>query len=137
MTRLIIGVFEVEFSLMVTVDQIRMQIRQVLDGSLSRDSFDEWISVHSWNMHLDSSADAISLLGKVELAMAEYDGEHLSEPDLLKQFRNLIAFEFRLDPFFSTGSDSKLQTFSFQSGRLDSSDKPLGMVFSHTLHQAS
>jgi hypothetical protein len=74
---------------MITVDQIRAMLQQVVLASVSLDQFDEWLSKASWNMHHNSSAEAISLVGKIELILAEYDDGLQSEEQTLSSLSAL------------------------------------------------
>lgn len=74
---------------MITVDQIRTMLQQVILADISFDQFDERLSRASWDMHLDSSAEAISLVGKIELILAGFeDGLH-SEDQTMSSLREL------------------------------------------------
>jgi hypothetical protein len=79
---------------MITVDQIRAMLQQVILASVSLDQFDEWLSKASWNMHHDSSPEAISLVGKIELILATYDEGLQSEDHALSCLRDLPVFLF-------------------------------------------
>jgi hypothetical protein len=74
---------------MITVDQIRTMLQQVILASVSLDQFDEWLSKASWNMHHESSPEAISLVGKIELILAEYDAGFQSEEQTLSSLSAL------------------------------------------------
>jgi len=64
-------------------------LQQVILASVSLDHFDEWLSKASWNMHLDSSPEAISLVGKIELILSDYDADLQSEEEALSSLRAL------------------------------------------------
>lgn len=66
---------------MISVDQIRAVLPQFLAGEITLDQFDEWIAKTSWDMQQDSSPDAISMVGTIELILSEYDSGCLSEED--------------------------------------------------------
>jgi len=74
---------------MITVDQTRAMLQQVIAAGVSLDQFDEWLSKASWNMHHDSSPEAISLVGKIELLLAEYDDGLQSEQETLSSLAAL------------------------------------------------
>jgi hypothetical protein len=118
---------------MITVDQIREKLRLMLQESISLDDFEEWMSSKSWNMHVDSLPEAISLVGNIELLLAEFDNGHLSEENLIKSLRILVAFEIDYSSHEQTGSDNATVPFSFQTGLSASSDKQREMVFSYIL----
>jgi len=64
-------------------------LQQVIAAGVSLDQFDEWLSKASWNMHHDSSPEAISLVGKIELLLAEYDDGLQSEQETLSSLAAL------------------------------------------------
>ncbi len=74
---------------MITVDQTRAMLQQVVLASVSLDEFDEWLSEASWNMHHDSSPEAIRLVGKIELLLAAYDDGLQSEQQTLSSLAAL------------------------------------------------
>ncbi len=74
---------------MITVDQIGAMLENVIVSKASLDQLDEWLSKATWNMHLDSSADAISLIGKLELTLAAYDEGFQSEDQTVSSLREL------------------------------------------------
>jgi hypothetical protein len=72
---------------MISVSEIRMRLVALLAGELSFDAFDEWLTASSWNMHLDSSQDAQSLVGAIELAFAEHNLGHISDSELVARLQ--------------------------------------------------
>jgi hypothetical protein len=74
---------------MINVDQIRVMLQRVILAEVSLDEFDEWISRESWNMHKDSSIEAIELIGKIELILADFDSGACSEAGVIKAFASL------------------------------------------------
>jgi hypothetical protein len=103
------GLFGVGLSLMITVDQIRAVLQQVVLSKISLDDFDEWLTKASWNMHRDSVPDAIQAVGKIELRLAEADRKEVSDEDLVQDLlASLPSVEFTNVPVFvtiSTGGD--------------------------------
>jgi hypothetical protein len=74
---------------MITVDQIRYALQQVILSEISLDDFDEWIAKASWNMHQDASIEAMQLVGKIELILADHDNGHISDAEVVQAFRKL------------------------------------------------
>jgi hypothetical protein len=64
-------------------------LQQVILASVSLDQFDEWLAKASWNMQRDSSPEAISLVGKIELLLAAYDDGLQTEDQTLSSLRAL------------------------------------------------
>jgi hypothetical protein len=88
---------------MITVDQIRTVLQQVVESKLSLDEFDEWLSRASWEMHKDSAPDAVQTVGTIELRLAEADSRTVSEEDLVQELLgSLPSTESRNVPVFAT-----------------------------------
>jgi hypothetical protein len=91
-----IGGVGVGLSLMITVDQIRSVLQQVVLSKMSLDDFDEWLTKTSWNMHKDSVPDAIQAVGKIELCLAEAGRKEISDQDLAQDLlASLPSVEIR------------------------------------------
>src|SRR5687768_6899520 len=75
---------------MIKENDIRMQLAALVDRRLSLDAFEDWLVASSWNMHKDSSRDAIELALSVELLLSEYSSGHRSEADLFREFSDLV-----------------------------------------------
>ena len=60
-------------SAMIYERDVRAKIAAVLANEISIGDFARWIMSSSWNMHHDSSADAIALVSDVHLLLAERD----------------------------------------------------------------
>lgn len=80
---------------MISIDQIREALQEVVFAKVSLDRFDEWFSRASWNMHGDSSPEAIKTVGQIELILSDYDNDLISEQDVVQAFQRLIPV-FRL-----------------------------------------
>jgi hypothetical protein len=66
---------------MLRVEEIRDSVWHYLAGHTSLEELDDWLTRHSWNMHLDSLRGAQEAVGKIELSIAEYLAGHLSMPE--------------------------------------------------------
>ena len=53
-------------------------------GEVSMDDFEDWLVTHSWNMHLDSTPEAIELVSSIEFLLSERDDGIISNHDVLK-----------------------------------------------------
>jgi hypothetical protein len=94
---------------MIQENEIREQLLALSD----LDAFEDWIVQHSWNMHQDSDPSAQKLVGKIELALAEYSNGHISEFELRRQLDNLArTYEVSFNP---SGSQSQTITYSSNS----------------------
>lgn len=75
---------------MIQENEIRNAVVNYLAGEQSLDEFEDWLAQRSWNMHLDSDPGAQDLVGKIELALAEYSNGHKSERGLRNELRSLV-----------------------------------------------
>lgn len=76
---------------MIGENQIREKIGRYLSHEISLDNFEDWIVERSWNMHMDSGQPAQKLVSAVELRLAEYASEHLSESELRDELRQFVS----------------------------------------------
>jgi hypothetical protein len=117
---------------MITVSQIREHLLNFLAASAveqrrsALDEFEEWFSRASWNMHQNSDLLAQRFAAAIELRLAEYDAEQLSEDELRSQIRDLVR-EFSLhiseQPVIVTSSSSI--DFNFQVWAFSASGRKL------------
>jgi hypothetical protein len=70
---------------MITVQAINERLAKLQDGSLSLGDFEDWIVAESWDMHISSDAAAQRFVGAVEVRLAEFHQDHLSEHELLEE----------------------------------------------------
>jgi len=78
---------------MITVSQIREHLLNLLDSSSpadALDAFDEWFAKASWNMHQNSDLLAQKFASGIELRLAEYESQNLSQDQLLKELKKLL-----------------------------------------------
>jgi len=115
---------------MITVDQIRKQLRELVANKLTLEAFEDWLSVESWNMHKDSSADAIKLVGDIELMLSCFDEGGQSEAELMVAFRGIPGvFGDTPDVLTSaTGSQASIRSFVWSAP----SDRRPASVLSYT-----
>lgn len=120
---------------MITADQIRAMVHQLILSKISLDEFEEWLTANSWNAHQDSEVEAMQLVGKIELALAEAGTDQESYAALLKVLGGMVGtFEMGTPPAprLVASSTVKLIPFSFQFELLADVDKRYGMGFSYT-----
>ena len=77
-------------SVMLTETEIKAHVAQFLNGSLSIDDFNTWLTRASWNMHLSASARVQEVVGTVELCLAEFSLGHLREDEFRKELRAIL-----------------------------------------------
>ncbi len=125
---------------MIEYAQIRAMLHQLIAFQISLDEMDEWLSRESWNMHQDSGADAIRLVGAIEGRVAEFEQGHISERDLYRALERLVDVvnvqsrepEVRI---IASGSVDAGQPFSFKFGPWAGADTQFGLEFSSALPQ--
>jgi hypothetical protein len=107
---------------MITESQIREQLFYYLTRRISLNDFEDWLVSHSWNMHRDSDDAARSLVGAIELRLAEYSDDHLDDDALERELKGLIASPVRArveqsrptSPTVDTAFKGSVQVFSVQ-----------------------
>ena len=67
---------------MITANNIREKLASYLANGIDLDSFEDWVVQNTWNIHLSSDLDAAQLAFSVELLLAEYSNDDLSEAAL-------------------------------------------------------
>jgi hypothetical protein len=76
---------------MITEAQIQQQLFGYLIRELSLNQFEDWLVGQSWNMHRDSNKAAQRLVGAIELRLAEYSNDHLTDDALERELKGLMA----------------------------------------------
>jgi len=76
---------------MITESQIRDKLFDYLTREITLNDFEDWLVFQSWNMHHDSDDAAQRLVGAIELRLAEYSDDHLSDDALERELKGLIA----------------------------------------------
>jgi hypothetical protein len=75
---------------MIRESEIRERLAALVGGDVSLDDFEDWFAVSSWNAHKDSSAEAIRLVGAIELRLGEHSNGHLPFADLRHELEALL-----------------------------------------------
>jgi hypothetical protein len=75
---------------MISYSQISEELARYLNGKTDLDSFEDWIVVNTWNIHLARDPKAEKLAFAIEESLAEYSSGHLSESELKEEFRALL-----------------------------------------------
>jgi hypothetical protein len=76
---------------MIYERDVREKIAAVLANEISIGDFARWIMSNSWNMHKDSSDDAIALVSDVHLLLAERDDFSLNDDEFVSGLSALVA----------------------------------------------
>ena len=75
---------------MISIAQVFDQLEKLFSDSIDLDEFEDWIALHSWDMHLDSGKEAQELVWAIELGLSEYSSGHIDRLGLMKQFGGII-----------------------------------------------
>ena len=70
---------------------MKEKIAAVLRSELSVMDFARWIMSNSWNMHKDSSPDAVALVSRIHLLLAERDEQAIDDVRFIHELRSLQA----------------------------------------------
>lgn len=75
---------------MASHSQISEELAAYLNGAIDLDSFEDWIVVNTWNIHLAHDSKAEKLAFAIEESFAEFSSGHLSEAQVRQEFRSLL-----------------------------------------------
>lgn len=75
---------------MVEEKEVQDKLSEVVSDQLSLEQFENWLSSYSWNMHRDSSRDAVDLISSVHLLLSERDDQIFDEQSLKQEFLKLL-----------------------------------------------
>ena len=101
---------------MVTVSEIREQLRRLLSDELSLREFSDWFVPHTWNAELDSDPKASEFAESIDDLLVEFDGDC---PELRQALLEAWFSEQEQPPFFAnrygeptSSSESNAELFS-------------------------
>lgn len=75
---------------MITTSQIRDKVNSYLRREISMSEFEDWLSMETWNMHADSTEEAVTLVFAVEICLAENGTENFDEEKVREALRKTI-----------------------------------------------
>jgi hypothetical protein len=75
---------------MIAEEEVRDKLAALASHELSVEEFAEWLEPASWNMHADSSPEAIDLVSSIHLLLSEYDHGDIDDPQLRKELSSLL-----------------------------------------------
>ena len=129
---------------MVAVEEIKKRLSALLDGSLSIEDFEDWIVAGSWNMHTWSDKATQTLVGAIEVRLAEFHQDHLSDSELREELLDVldssgvntyqkridfdgdVAIEYHLPRICATRTEGSSETYQepFAKFALPSQNRP-------------
>lgn len=71
--------------------ELREQVANYLLGESPLDSFDDWFTGASWNIHRDSDPATRRLAYAIELRLAEHSSGHLTDAQLADELLRLLG----------------------------------------------
>lgn len=75
---------------MLSAIELQDRIRQLLEGSLAIDLFEDWLTRESWDMHHTADQTIESLIGAVELCLAEFGMGHLRKDEFRSELQTIL-----------------------------------------------
>jgi hypothetical protein len=75
---------------MISALEIKQKLSLVSMGKLSLNAFEDWLVPRAWNVHKDSSREAVELVSSIHLLMSERDDNVLNEADLHHSLLELL-----------------------------------------------
>lgn len=75
---------------MVNHSQISEEVARYLNGRISLDTFEDWIVMNTWNIHLANDRKAESFAFAIEESLAEHSSGHISESQLKGELRAML-----------------------------------------------
>ena len=76
----------------MTQDQIRRKLLDYLEGRFTLRELRAWLASETWDVHAEDS-DLIGLVGRIELALAEYSLGHISREEMSKEFQDALEIQ--------------------------------------------
>lgn len=95
---------------MINAAEVREKLAALANHELSLGDFEGWLGPASWNMHADSSAEAIDLVSSIHLLLSEYDHGDVDESELRQHLLSLLDDVFvviRIDATASASVDRR------------------------------
>lgn len=75
---------------MISAHEIRRQVALVATRKLSLNAFEDWFVSNSWNVHKESSTEAIDLVSLLQLLFSERDANILDESTIRSRLHALL-----------------------------------------------
>ena len=82
-------------------DLIRWKLLDYLEGRFTLRDLRAWLASETWDIHATEDPDLIGLVGRIELALAEYSLGHISRDEMREEFQ--ATLELQLSPSLLIG----------------------------------
>lgn len=77
----------------MTQAQISWQLFDYLEGRSTLRDLKAWLASETWDVNMTGDSDLISLVGRVELALAEYSLGHISREEMREEFQEALNIQ--------------------------------------------
>ena len=74
---------------MIKESEVQERLWGLSRGRLALKDFESWIADNSWNMHMDSSPEAVELVSTIHLLFSEFQHGDMSADDLRAELVSL------------------------------------------------
>lgn len=74
-------------------DLICQKLHDYLEGHFALRDLRAWLASETWDIHATEDPDLISLVGRIELALAEYSLGHISREEMREEFQAALEFQ--------------------------------------------
>jgi hypothetical protein len=76
---------------MISAQEIKQKLALVAANRLSLNAFEDWFVSNSWNVHKESSLEAVELVASIHLLLSERDDRVLNESSLRNGLVSLLS----------------------------------------------
>jgi hypothetical protein len=100
---------------MATEAEIRDRLASYLAGEIELDSFDEWLTGATWNVHQSGDDGAQELTYAIELVLSEHSAGHMTDQRLRERLSELLRRYSASIVINDPGAEIVVQTTATQS----------------------
>ena len=75
---------------MFSARELHSRVQACIEGRISRDEFEDWFSVESWNVHKWGSADLVDAVFAIEAAFSSRHFDRVAENQFRAELANAI-----------------------------------------------
>lgn len=72
---------------------IRRKLLDYLEGHLTLPDLRAWLASNTWDVHATGDHDLVGLVGRIELALAEYSLGHISREEMREEFQDALEIQ--------------------------------------------
>lgn len=74
-------------------DSICLKLLDYLKGSFALRDLKAWLASETWNIHATEDPNLISLVGRIDLAIAEHSLGHISREEMREEFSSILEIQ--------------------------------------------